>query len=40
MVDALLQQANVKNNIQAGYNVNAALSATYFRFSLGYKLSK
>lgn len=40
MVDALLQQANVKNNVQAGYNVNTALSAPYFRFSLGYKLSK
>lgn len=40
MVDALLQQANVKSNVQAGYNVNSALSAPYFRFSLGYKLTK
>ena len=40
LFDGLVQQANVSPNVQAGYNVNSSLSAPYFRFTLGYKLSK
>ncbi len=40
LFDALVQQANVKPNVQGGYNVNKALSAPYIRFTIGYKLLK
>ena len=40
LFDALVQQSNVSPNIQAGYNVNTALSSPYLRFTLGYKLTK
>jgi hypothetical protein len=40
LVDALIQQAAAKSNVQGGYNTNTALSAPYIRFTLGYKLTK
>jgi hypothetical protein len=40
LFDGLIQQSNTNRNIQAGYNINSALSAPYFRFTLGYKLLK
>ncbi len=40
LFDALVQQSNARSNVQGGYNVNTALSAPYFRFTIGYKLSK
>ncbi len=40
LFDALVQQTNVKPNVQGGYNVNKALSAPYIRFTIGYKLTK
>ncbi|MBX2904396.1 MAG: hypothetical protein KF744_00055 [Taibaiella sp.] len=39
-VDAAVQQCFLQKNIQAGYNVNQALSAPYFRITVGYRLSK
>jgi len=39
-MDATIQQCFVQKNMQSGYNVNSALSAPYFRFSIGYRLSK
>jgi len=38
LFDALIQQANVNANTQAGYNINSTLSAPYVRFTLGYKI--
>ena len=38
LADCLIQQGNAKANVQGGYNTNTALSSTYFRFTLGYKL--
>ena len=38
LFDCLIQQGNAKSNVQGGYNVNTALSATYFRLTLGRKL--
>jgi len=38
LFDGLMQQTPMPANMQGGYNVNSALSATYFRFTLGYKL--
>ncbi len=40
LMDGLIQQASVKPNVQAGYNINTALSTPYFRFTIGYKLVK
>lgn len=40
VLDALIQQSSAKRNVQAGYDVNRALSAPYFRFTIGYKLVK
>lgn len=40
MADVLVQQTFVKQNIQAGYNVNRSLSVPYMRFTLGYRISK
>jgi hypothetical protein len=40
MLDALIQQAPIKADIQGDYNLNSTLSSTYFRFSVGYKLTK
>ena len=40
LFDALVQQASVNANMQAGYNINSALSAAYLRLTLGYKLTK
>ena len=40
MVDALMTKNAAKTNMQGGYDVNKPLSSTYFRFTLGYRLSK
>ena len=40
LFDALMQQAIVKPNNEAGVNTNAPLSMPYFRLTLGYKLTK
>ena len=40
LVDGLIQQSSAKPNVQGGYNTNATLSMPYFRFTLGYRLSK
>ncbi len=40
MFDVLMQQGSVKAKMEGGYNINKALSATYFRFTLGYRLFK
>lgn len=40
LFDALIQQTPTRNNIVGGYNVNFPLSTAYFRFTLGYKLTK
>jgi hypothetical protein len=39
MADVLIQQAKVRSNVQGGVNVNSALSAPYFRFTIGYRLN-
>ncbi len=40
LIDAMLQKAPAKTNIQGGYDVNKGLSTSYFRLTLGYRLSK
>ena len=40
MVDALIQKNATKSNVQGGYDVNKPLSTTYFRLTLGYRLSQ
>ncbi len=40
LFDGLMQQTQAPTNMQGGYNINSALSSTYFRFTLGYKLIK
>ncbi len=40
MIDAMMTKNAAKANVQGGYDVNKPLSATYFRFTLGYRLSK
>ncbi len=40
LLDALVQQNPAKKDMRAGYNINAPLSSTYFRLSVGYKLTK
>ncbi len=40
LFDGLVQQTSAKTVMQGGYNVNTALSAPYFRCTLGYKLLK
>ncbi len=40
LVDAMIQKNQAKQDIKAGYDLNSALSATYLRLSIGYKLSK
>ena len=40
MIDMLMQQGSAKSNTEGGINLNKALSANYFRFTLGYKLKK
>lgn len=40
MIDAMITKNAAKANVQGGYDVNKPLSATYFRFTLGYRLSK
>jgi hypothetical protein len=39
LFDGLVQQGTAPVNNQGGYNINTALSATYFRLTLGYKLT-
>lgn len=39
-MDVTIQQCFVQKNIQGGFNLNSALSAPYFRFSIGYRLTK
>jgi hypothetical protein len=40
LADVLVQQCIAQQNLVAGYNVNRPLSVPYFRFTLGYRLSK
>ena len=40
LFDVLIQQATAKANNEGGVNTNAPLSLPYFRFTLGYKLTK
>ncbi|PQJ10094.1 hypothetical protein CJD36_015465 [Flavipsychrobacter stenotrophus] len=40
LVDALWTKAPTKTNVQGGYDVNKGLSTSYFRLTLGYRLSK
>ena len=40
MIDGLMQQGMAKQDVKAGYNINSAISAAYFRFTIGYKLTK
>ena len=40
LFDALIQQNPGKTEMKGGYNINASRSATYFRVSVGYKLTK
>lgn len=40
LLDALIQQNPAPKDMRGGYNINAPLSATYFRLSVGYKLTK
>ena len=40
LFDCLVQQTAAPANVQAGYNINSALSSAYFRLTLGYKLTK
>lgn len=40
LFDVLVQQATAKTNNEGGMNTNAALSLPYFRFTIGYKLTK
>ena len=37
-IDGLMQQSSINPNIKGNVNINTALSATYFRITLGYKL--
>lgn len=39
LFDGLIQQGTAKTYEQGGYNLNTALSAPYFRFTIGYKLT-
>jgi hypothetical protein len=40
LFDALVQQAPAQSEIKGGYNINTPLSSTYFRLTIGYKLTK
>ena len=40
LFDVLMQQAMVKPRYEGGYNANAPLALPYFRFTIGYKLTK
>jgi len=40
LFDALVQQTPTSPDVKGGYNLNSALSGTYFRFTLGYKIIK
>ncbi len=40
LLDALVQKNPSPKDVRGGYNINAPLSATYFRLSVGYKLAK
>ncbi len=40
LMDGLIQQAPAQSNKQEGIDINKALSSAYFRFTLGYKLTK
>ncbi len=40
LIDVLMQQTTGKQNMLGGMNINQSLSSNYFRFTLGYKLSK
>lgn len=40
LLDALLQKNPAPTDVRGGYNINAPLSSTYFRLSVGYKLTK
>ncbi len=39
LFDGMIQQGTAKTYEQGGYNLNTALSAPYFRFTIGYKLT-
>lgn len=40
LLDALVQQTPAPKDMRGAYNINAPLSSTYFRLSVGYKLTK
>lgn len=40
LLDALIQKNPAKADVRGGYNINTPLSSTYFRLSVGYKLTK
>ena len=40
LFDALIEQNPAQADYKGGYNINTPLSATYFRLSIGYKLTK
>ncbi|MBX2907550.1 MAG: hypothetical protein KF744_16005 [Taibaiella sp.] len=40
LLDALVQQNPAPKDMRGAYNINAPLSSTYFRLSVGYKLTK
>ncbi|MCF8449886.1 MAG: hypothetical protein K9G49_08460 [Taibaiella sp.] len=40
LLDALLQKNPAPQDVRGGYNINTPLSSTYFRLSVGYKLTK
>lgn len=40
LFDVLMEQSGAPANNEGGYNVNKPLSSLYFRFTIGYRLSK
>jgi hypothetical protein len=40
LFDAAVQQSPVKTDVKGDYNINAPFSSTYFRLSVGYKLTR
>ncbi len=40
LIDGLMEQSPVKTDVKGGYDINTPLSSPYFRFSIGYKLTK
>ncbi len=40
LIDALIKRTYVPADIKGGYNINTSQSSTYFRLSIGYKITK